>query len=409
VSNPLAIAAVTATVRNLLLQDVTGDPDLADTTVTTQAPDRARGVLTTNQLNLFLYQTVLSAAWRNTDLPQPMNRGERGVPPLGLNLYYLMTAYGRDNDDVFGHRVMGRAMRLLHDHPLLGPDEIKNALVSNDLWRQIERVRITPQPLSVDDMSKLWTIFQTQYRISMAYEIAVVLIESRLLPPRPLPVLTRGPGDVGVPAQADLVPPFPTIESVKIDGLDVSAQQVGGRLGDTLDIAGHHLDGAALVRFSNDLAGSTDVALMPGGTARALKVQIPNLPANWPAGVYTLTVIIQKAGQPDRLTNEVPVLLAPRIQNIAPNPAGRVAGGVTLQVTCDPDVRPEQRVSLLIGDREIQAEPFVAAGNVVSFVVPAAPAGTLYVRLRVDGIESWLVDRTKVPPIFDPTQQVTIT
>jgi len=64
-SNPLAIAAVTATVRNMLLSDVTSDPDLADTTVTTQAPDRARGTLTSNQLNVFLYQTMLSAAWRN--------------------------------------------------------------------------------------------------------------------------------------------------------------------------------------------------------------------------------------------------------------------------------------------------------------------------------------------------------
>src|SRR5262249_44357447 len=150
-------------------------------------------------------------------------------------------------------------------------------------WQQIERVRITPQPLSVDEMSKLWTTFQTQYRISMAYEVAVVLIESRRAVPRPLPVLTRGPGDAGVPAQADLVPPFPTIESVTIDAIKVPAQDVGARLGDTLDIAGHHLGGASLARFANDLAGSIDVALAAGGTPQQVQVQIPNVPASWRA------------------------------------------------------------------------------------------------------------------------------
>jgi hypothetical protein len=405
VSNPLAIAAVTATVRNLLLNDVTSDPDLADTTVTTQAPDRARGVVTSNQLNLFLYQTMLSAAWRNMDIPQPVNRGERGFPALGLNLYYLMTAYGRDNDDVFGHRVLGRAMRLLHDHPLLGPDEIKSALVSNDLWEQVERVRITPQPLTVDEMSKLWTIFQTQYRISAAYEVAVVLIESRRPIPRPLPVLTRGVGDVGVVVQPDLTPPFPTILSVVTPN-----QQLSARLGDLLVITGHHLDGVATITFVNALAGSISVPPQAGGTAKTLSVQIPNDPVNWPAGLYVVSAVIQHAGQPDRLTNEVPVLLASRIQNVAPNPAPRdITGSVTLQITCSPEVRPGQRASLLIDDREIVAQAIVAQTNLLTFPIPQAPAGTHYLRLRVDGAESWLVDRTQVPPVFDPTQRVTIT
>jgi hypothetical protein len=405
VSNPLAIAAVTATVRNLLLNDVTSDPDLADTTVTTQAPDRARGVLTSNQLNLFLYQTLISAAWRNMDIPQQVNRGERSFPALGLNLYYLMTAYGRDNDDVFGHRVLGRAMRLLHDHPLLGPDEIKTALVTNDLWQQVERVRITPQPLTVDEMSKLWTIFQTQYRISAAYEVAVVLIESRRPIPRPLPVLTRGVGDVGVVVQPDLTPPFPTILSVVTPN-----QQLSTRLGDLLVITGHHLDGAATIPFVNALAGSFSVPPQAGATAKTLSVQIPNDPVNWPAGLYVVSAVIQHAGQPDRLTNEVPVLLAPRIQNVAPNPAARdITGSVTLQITCSPEVRPGQRASLLIDDHEIVAQPIAAQMNLLTFPIPRAPAGSHYLRLRVDGAESWLVDRTQVPPVFDPTQRVTIT
>jgi hypothetical protein len=130
---------------------------------------------------------------------------------------------------------------------------------------------------------------------------------------------------------------------------------------------------------------------------------------NWPAGLYTLSVLIQRPGQPDRVTNEMPLLMAPRIQNVAPNPAVRdAAGSVTLQVTCSPEVRVVQRASLLIDDREVVAQPLAVQSNLLTFPVPNAPVGTHHLRLRIDGVESWLIDRTKVPPIFDPTQRVVI-
>ena len=48
--------------------------------------------------------------------------GEPAQPPLALNLFYLLTAYGRDNDAQrpFSHMLLGRAMSILHDHPVLG-------------------------------------------------------------------------------------------------------------------------------------------------------------------------------------------------------------------------------------------------------------------------------------------------
>ena len=36
-------------------------------------------------------------------------------------------------------------------------------------------------------------------------------------------------------------------------------------------------------------------------------------------------------------------------------------------------------------------------------------AGPYYVRLRVDGVDSKRVNRSVTPPMFDPTQRVTIT
>ena len=122
-SNTLAIAATTSTLRNLLLTQIPQlDGDLSDLEVTIQPPDLARKGVTKAQLNLFLYQTVVNGAWRNLDMPRQVRPGETGSPPLALNLHYLVTAYGRGETDTDGttHRVLGGAMSVLHDHPLLG-------------------------------------------------------------------------------------------------------------------------------------------------------------------------------------------------------------------------------------------------------------------------------------------------
>ena len=404
-SNFLAIATVTATLRNLLTQGVTAD--LPDATVTTKPMDKARNNDGGNQINLFLYHTVPNAAWRNMDMPRQVKPGETGQPPLALNLYYLITAYGRDNDDVFGHRLLGRAMSILHDHPLLGAAEIEAALPGNDLHEQVERVRITPEPVSLEEMSKVWTTFQAQYRVSAAYQVSVVLIESTRPTRTPLPVLTRGPKDEGVISQPDLTPPFPTLEAVGLPN-----QQPSARLGDVLTISGHHLGGDSVgVRFMNPhLTAPIQVATLAGRTATEITVQLPDDPANWPAGFYTLAAVVSRAGEPDRTTNELPLSVAPRILTIVPNPAARDASGnVTLTLTCKPQVRPEQRVALLLGDREVLAQPHPVQTDTLEFLVTAAPVGEHFVRLRVDGVDSLLVDRSVTPPVFDVTQKVTIT
>jgi len=108
-SNALSIVAVTAALRNLLQREIIQDSDLADTQVTTLPLDRARGNNEFNQLNLFLYQTGINAAWRNMPIPTQVKGGESGFPPLALELNYLITAYGQTNNEIFSHRLLGRA------------------------------------------------------------------------------------------------------------------------------------------------------------------------------------------------------------------------------------------------------------------------------------------------------------
>jgi hypothetical protein len=96
-SNQLAIAAVTATLRSLLVRGV-GIPE-----VTARPLDNARRSATGHQLNLFLYQVLPDAAFRNQDMPRRTKPGETGYPALPLMLYYLLTAYSDDEDDTNAH------------------------------------------------------------------------------------------------------------------------------------------------------------------------------------------------------------------------------------------------------------------------------------------------------------------
>jgi hypothetical protein len=153
--------------------------DLPDAKVTTKPPHKARtGSDQGNQLNLFLYQTAPNAAWRPRDSIGQLKEGDRNQPPLALNLYYLITAYGRNDDDILSHRLLGQAMSLLHDRGDLSAEEIEASLPGNDLYEQVEveQVRITPQSLSTEELSRLWSIFQAPYHVSAAYQVSVVLM-----------------------------------------------------------------------------------------------------------------------------------------------------------------------------------------------------------------------------------------
>jgi hypothetical protein len=405
VSNTLAISAVTATLRDLLTQGVHRDSELSGAEVTAAPVHKAPKDEAKNQINLFLYQTTPNGGWSNGD-PPTARPGEEARPPLALDLHYLLTVYGADGDEVLAHRLLGSAMRVLHDHPVLGRQEIAAALTGNDLGDQVERIRITPASLSLDEMSKLWNAFQKEYRMSTAYDVSVVLIDSARGQAAALPVLKRGDDDHGVALVPEPTPPFPTLTRAV-----PPKQRESAMLGDVVVLHGHHLDGAEWVQASSErLTEPLALATLAGGTDRELRVRLPDDPDALPAGLYALSAIVTAPDDDILTTNEIPLAVAPELLGIAPSPAARDnAGTVTLTATARPTVLPRQAASLLLGGREVRAEPHAAPTGTLTFVVRLASAGQHWLRLRVDGVDSPLVDRTVSPPVFDPSQRITIT
>src|SRR5262249_10133728 len=107
--------------------------------------------------------------------------------------------YG-DDTRLEPQRLFGWLEMALHAHPVLTPTLIRDAISAwptllggPDLAPPVERIKITPYPLSMDDFSKMWSVFlHIPYLLSATYRTSVVLITPEQLPPPPaLPVLER--------------------------------------------------------------------------------------------------------------------------------------------------------------------------------------------------------------------------
>ncbi len=418
-SNSLAIGAVTATLRSMLDGvntplpiDPQSDPDLVDAHCTARPPDKARTSEDTNQLNLFLYQTVPNAAMRNLEMPGQVRPGETGMSPLAINLYYLLTAYGKNFDDVLSHRLLGRAMSILHDRAILLPADLVKAPIGNDLDRQIERVRVTPHSISTEEISKLWAVFQTPYRVSAAYEVSVVLIDSSRPTRTPLPVLLRGPLGKGNDARPSAVPAYPTLVDVGY----VLPLQPSAQLGENIAFSGHDLVGvgaspSTVAAFTHAALPASNVVGVPpilNLSAGGFVFPLPNAPMAWPAGMYTVAVTVTADGKA-RTSNSLPLSIAPQI--VARTPAsGAAAATTTLTLTVTPAVWSTQRATLLVGDTEFLAHPHPGAPTTtLQFDVFGLDPAVYPLRLRVDGVDSFIINYAADPPAFDTSGPRTVT
>ena len=201
-SNHLAIAAVTAALRQLLSAGVKAVVSTASikvgppSTSSTSTPETA--------LNLFLYQVERNPSFRGEDLPSRRSDGSVSKrPQLALDLYYLLSCTG-DSSLYEPERILGAAQRLLHTQPVLPRELVRAALdleiagdsshplVAADLADQVELVRIFPVSLSLDELSRVWSVLlQTSYSLSFTIQASVVFIDADVSATPALPVLSR--------------------------------------------------------------------------------------------------------------------------------------------------------------------------------------------------------------------------
>lgn len=406
-SGALAIAATTATLREVLQLGMTAlDVDEAlggDVVVTVDAPDIALQDSSVDdaasRLNVFLYNTVRNTGYTGHGQPSRDSRGERtSNPVLGLDLYYLLTAYA--NADYHAEILLGGALQVLHDTPALGRDAIRDALnpvthpglppqlLAAGLADQFEYLKISPVPMPTDEISRVWSSINSVYRPSAAYMVSVVLIESNRPSRTSLPVARR----------LIRVVPLPELRIERITNADGAHLPID--VTSTLRIAGHNLGAPDIAVWIN----STDVsAAIVERAAHEIHVDLGALPPGLHPGVAGVQLVQPiPLGDPPTPhegfhSNIATFVFVPSIV-----PA---AAGATINVTSSPPIGAAQRVRLLLNQSDApagvlpRAYSFNApAGNgvvppqveIATVAIPftGVVPGRYLVRLQVDGAQS---------------------
>lgn len=425
-SNHLAIATVTAALGKIA--HAAAESALAGgVALRFGRPTAPTGGGAERKLHVYLYLVTPNAALRNVDLPTRSSDGRlTRRPQAALDLHYLLSFYG-DEQVLEPDRMVGAVTRDLHARPVLTAQLIADViggrpeLSGSDLAAAVELVKFTPAQISLEEMSRLWSVMvQTPHALSVPFVGTVVLIDAVETAPATLPVLQRGEGDRGVDMR---IGPFPLLDRYWAGAPTSSARRPrlpsfpAAQLGARLVVEGANLGGdSAKLRFTHSrLEPAPEIAIAPDDrTPGELQATLPDDAAAqdaWAAGVYGVTARFVRGGK-EQASNLLPVVLAPRIASIAPNPAVRAGGSVTLTVGCRPKVLTSQSATLLLADRQVPAHPHAAATATLSFVIDAAPvlAGQV-VRLRVDGIDSlpFFYDAASGSFAFDNDQRMTIT
>jgi len=148
---------------------------LSDLDVTLDSPAELKGSgAEWAKINLYLYQVLENPNSKNQPwVTSDSSPGEQFYPPLALDLYYLLTPYASDAKSA--HSVLGHAMRLFHDTGIIEKIQLPPALRLT-----IEQLSLSLCPLKLEELTRIWNSLQTPYRLSVAYLVKIVLIQSEI-------------------------------------------------------------------------------------------------------------------------------------------------------------------------------------------------------------------------------------
>lgn len=126
-----------------------------------------------NMVSLFLYQITENIFLKNEEM-QRLDDQRVLQPPLFLELFYLATTYS--NDPAQEKYILGKVMQIFFNNPVLTGTVLQGGLSGSD-----EEIKIICNPLSLDDLTKIWSAFQdVPYKLSVSYLATPVRIDSLL-------------------------------------------------------------------------------------------------------------------------------------------------------------------------------------------------------------------------------------
>ena len=121
------------------------------------------------RITLWLYRISVSEHSRRQ---VGLHASEAGAGPLGLDLHFLMSAWGMTAEDE--QVTLAWALHHLHQYPVLDA----SSLSPEAGWGNDEVIQIVPSQLSTEDLMRVWDALTASYRLSFSYVARVVRLDA---------------------------------------------------------------------------------------------------------------------------------------------------------------------------------------------------------------------------------------
>ena len=293
--------------------------------------------------------------------------------------------------------MLGSAMRVLHDFSIITPrlttireEPIGEPILDPGLHGAFEKVKLCLEPVSPKDVYDVWLALTLPYRLSVAYTVSVVQIESQQVHRYPRPV--GAPPDAG-PRLTVVTTSAPTIDRLRIkhEGTPDETTVPYARIRDILVLLGGNFVGdGTWVQIGSIFLPPTIIA------SQRLEVGIPDDAALQPGAQSVNVVRDIMVGDPPEArpalrSNQAVFMLVPRVDT-----AHLAAGMVTL--TGARLFQEDKDCQTILGNSVIPSTAYtLATPTSLSFPLPPLAPGTYAVRVRVNGAESFDEETITVP------------
>ncbi|MCT7983118.1 DUF4255 domain-containing protein [Laspinema sp. A4] len=435
-SNYLAIATVTACLQRMLQSSVQLDLDGAR--VTTVRPNNLGSGTPEKGVNLYMYQVSLNPVWQKNAEVRMRSTRDAGAKKsrTALDLHYILSFYGNETE-LEPQRLLGSVVKILSDRTTLTRDTIYETLadssypylIDSNLADQTEEISFSPMDLSLEDLSKVWSVFfQTPYSISLVYKATVVMIEGEESAYRALPVRERALSGVipffnrplveQVVSRSGKFDPILANSTLLIRGKNFNSKQTTVRISG-LEITPQSVsETELLVPLSSTPDNSLKAGVQSLQVIHHISTESRSENGNGWRGEYTHETATQTLSKPivfsqSLESNAIPFILRPVVTKVT---VSKLEGkdedvrSAEIKVRVNLTLGKHQRIVLVLNEKSIQnpaAYMFEAPnrhrdGMVVTIPVKNVKPGEYLVRLQVDGAESILnVDSDPNSPNFN--------
>jgi uncharacterized protein DUF4255 len=128
-------------------------------------------------ISLFLYRIAANTARRNLP-PTTGPDGRRFRPPIPVDLYYIATAWAPTA--VRQQRLLGWAIRMFEDVPVLPTGLLNNYGPEPEIFKQGETVEIILDSLTLQDLNNFWGVSKSSLQLSVGYIARMLFIQSSM-------------------------------------------------------------------------------------------------------------------------------------------------------------------------------------------------------------------------------------